>query len=486
MEYLCKICAAVARRRPDGSRQSRNDTSPLSPPQLELNTNDASAAEPEQPQDELQQLPRQPETLHATQNSARNAEGEDTTAKPRKLSKLAALASLTNLVSDHPRNPTAASTANTASLQHSQRSKLFDRLLALPPELQLKVLSYLDFGDLERLRRTCRSVRNGITPQMVRSLLSPNFDHHIRNTCYICLEESQGGQKRLISTDKFHLRFPFSSRCEDCVRDAEGFDVGRKYLMADNTTSFVCRWCGSPATEPQSTQPEFDKRCFKRFFKVVVLYNTCGLAQWVVTIIACGLSWHYFRTRAMWVVGVVVAGFVITLWNFCLGAVRGSFMRTYHFTLILEACIFASWFAPLLQLFRMNSERMPYRAMNSYELATVVFIIFNLISRGVNVIGNFILMCEYKLWRHKKRDMSLRRSVWIHILEVFMFYVEPQCIEQKYPPRWWLLSRQQRMLAIYTDATMPVVDVTEAGQEELDQQRAVVEGLPGLEWHANA
>lgn len=135
----------------------------------------------------------------------------------------------------------------------------------------------------------------------------------------------------------------------------------------------------------------------------------------------------------------------MTLWNFCLNALRGTIMRTYHIGLVLEALIFASWVVPLLELFRIHDQQTPPRAMDSYEKATVVFVLFNLVSRGINIIGNAILACEYKLWRHKKPCMSPARSAWIHAVEVFIFYVEPQCIEQEYPARWWF-SRRRRTL----------------------------------------
>ena len=142
----------------------------------------------------------------------------------------------------------------------------------------------------------------------------------------------------------------------------------------------------------------------------------------------------------------------MTLWNFCLNALRGTILRTYHIGLILEALIFASWVVPLLELFRINSQQTPPRGMNSYEKVTVVFVLFNLVSRGINIIGNAILVCEYKLWRHKKPCMSPARSAWIHAVEVFIFYVEPQCIEQEYPARWWLSRRRQTLDPAANDA----------------------------------
>lgn len=156
------------------------------------------------------------------------------------------------------------------------------------------------------------------------------------------------------------------------------------------------------------------------------------------------------------------AGFVASLWVFCLNAVRGTIMRTYHIALILEAGILATWVVPLRTLFQMANRRHP-SGMNGYETAILVFIMFNLVFRSINVIGNTILFFEYKLWRHKKPVMSPARKAWIHALEVFIFFVEPQCVEQEYPARWWFL---RTVLEEHSDNS--VTDNSIAGAGELD------------------
>ncbi|XWX00591.1 hypothetical protein V2A60_008612 [Cordyceps javanica] len=434
MDHLHKLYTAVVRRRRGAGPQLREDASP---PQLEPDSSDASTAED-------QELPRQPGTPHlARRNFFGSASGDDSTDKPHKLARLAKLGALTNVVSLGGDGGSLAPSSRPNLSKHGQNSELLNRFLALPPELQFRVLSYLDFGDLERLRRTCSFFHTNVSPQLVRRLLHPNFHHHIRFTCRICLKQHWGGAGALVSTDKFDSHFPLSSRCVECVWNEKGFDVGKKYLMANNVAVFVCRWCGRPVTtQPAWNQPEFHKKCFKRYTQVVFLYYLIGLAQWVVVFVASGMCWRYFRTRALWVVGIVAAGFVVTLWNFCLNSLRGTLMRTYHFALLLESLIFASWLAPLLELFRINRQHIPYRAMDSYETATVVFIIFNMICRGINIVGNSILVCEYKLWRHKKPQMSPARSAWIHTIELFVFFVEPQCVEQEYPATWWFSRRR--------------------------------------------
>ncbi|EGX88895.1 Cyclin-like F-box [Cordyceps militaris CM01] len=427
---LYKLYTAVTSRRSNSAPQDRDDAPQ---PQLQHNPGEASATE-------LEQLPRAPAATHFTTN------GDEISIKPRKLDRLTKLSALVNVAGlSRSRGRSPASRSRTArGAQHGQESTLLDRFFALPPELQFTVLSYLDFGDLERLRRTCHVFRASITPQVVRSLLHPNFNHHMHLTCRICLTQSRDHSgTTLLCTDKSDARWPLSSRCINCVWDQKGFDVGKKYLLGNHSAAFVCRWCGYPiAAHPAWNQPEFHKRCFKRYTQVVFLYYLTGVAQWLVVLIASGMCWRYFPSRAMWVAGVVSAGFVVTVWNYCLCAIRGTLMRTYHFALVLEALIFASWFPPLLKLYRINSQRTPYRAMNSYEMAMVVFILFNLICRGINIIGNAILLCEYKLWRHKKPDMSPARRTWIRTIELFIFFVEPQSVEHEYPAKWWFTRRR--------------------------------------------
>lgn len=304
MEHLLKLYAAVVRRRAQGREDASSEQQ-----QQQHSSPDATPAE-------LQHLPRRPETSYFARNQfLGNASSDTITIKPRKLSKLA---SLTNTLSGRRRGLGRSSssggglaassiTAAAAAGEPGRKSELLDHFLALPPELQLKVLSYLDFGDIERLRRTCRFFRARVSPPLVRALLAPDFARHVRHTCRLCLEQREDPEAILVGTPAADWRYPLSSRCVECVWRAKGFDVGRKYLMGNDASVFVCRWCGRPvAAQPAWNQPEFHKRCFKRYTQAVFLYYQMGVAQWVVVFVASALCWHYFRSRLMWVVGVVV------------------------------------------------------------------------------------------------------------------------------------------------------------------------------------
>ncbi|OAA65113.1 Cyclin-like F-box [Akanthomyces lecanii RCEF 1005] len=399
----------------------------------------------------LRNFPRWPEKPFLAHSSfLKNASSDDVTIRPRKLIHLD---TLTNILSELGRRVRFANSSGTALAKQCQ-SDFLDRLLALPPELLLKVLLYLDFGDLERLRRTCRFFHTQVSPGLVRSLLAPDFGDHVRRTCRICLRENSCSGA-VVGTDRFHPRYPLSSRCQDCVWKDNGFMVGKKYLMGNSVAAYVCRWCGRPINSRSAWyQPEYHKGCLNRLTRVLCFYFYVGCAQWACVFVASALCWHYFQPRKTWIVGVVVAGFLAGLLNFYISLIRGNHVRNYHFALFLEVAVLSLWFPPLLGLFgffgldSLRNQPGPSHSLKSYETATVVFIILNMVFRSINMVGNAILLCEFKLWRHKKPDMSPARGAWIRTIQLFLFVVEPQCVEQEYPPRYWPSRRSNSMQTI--------------------------------------
>lgn len=306
MDNLHKLCTAVVRRHHGGDEQTGG-----------LDGQDATASSAEVSAGasggmatgtaELGQLPGHPDAIHLGQpRLLAQANDDETTSKPRKFNKISILARSLNLSnpSDSGSRSSIISSRSTGS-SLPENATLLDRLLALPPELQLKVLSYLDFGDIARLRRTCHLFRHLITPALVRSLLSNDFDRAIRYTCRICLMQFSRGV-HLVSTDENHDMFPFSSRCLDCVWLNKDFAVGKKYLLGNDAAVYLCRWCGwLVTTQPAWNQPEFHKPCFKRYTHVVFFYYIIGLAQWIVMLVASGLCWHYFKQGNPGTIGAV-------------------------------------------------------------------------------------------------------------------------------------------------------------------------------------
>lgn len=302
MEHLQKLYATISRRH--GAGRSAATDHAQDGPSAGRQPVAGTATDMGTSPTELEQLPREPESrAHLRQmRFLGNASDDDSTINPRKLPKLALLG-----LAGSPAGSAKDSTATIvgARLRFQSTTTLLDKFTLLPPELQLKILAYLDFGDIERLRRSCRFFRASVTPSLVRSLLAGEFQREVRFTCYLCLKRYDHGAC-LVSTDRHDARYPLSSRCVECVWKTKDFDVGRKYLMGSDVAVYVCRWCGRPVTtHPAWNQPEFHKRCFKRYTRAVFLYYLIGLAQWVLVFIGSGLVWHYFR-HDLAVIGITV------------------------------------------------------------------------------------------------------------------------------------------------------------------------------------
>lgn len=185
---------------------------------------------------------------------------------------------------------------------------LLTRLMALPPELQLEILSFLPFGDIERLRRTCRLFRVGIPKPMIRSLL-PDLKAALLSTCYECLSQDTA-RARLIGADDGDARFPLANRCFKCVAKKGEFFVGRKYILADHSTIWVCRLCGLPVmTAAAWNQPEFHRKCYRRYSQILFLYFLAGVLQWCMVLIAAVLCWHFFKKDVLVLAPTIVSCF---------------------------------------------------------------------------------------------------------------------------------------------------------------------------------
>jgi hypothetical protein len=62
--------------------------------------------------------------------------------------------------------------------------------------------------------------------------------------------------------------------------------------------------------------------------------------------------------------------------------------------------------------------------------------------RVVNVLGNAVLMSEYKLWRRHRPNQSLAQRALNKTAAILVFWTYPQSVEQKYPGKWWLTRRE--------------------------------------------
>lgn len=217
---------------------------------------------------------------------------------------------LTKLMALSSRNQDSSLTTNKAVMaMTNNKINPLTRLLDLPVELQVMVLGYLNFGDLERLRRTCHLLRSRITRSVVRDLF-PVLKYELLSTCRQCLAYDPA-RSHLVRAEETHPRYPFANECLDCVVAGDGFAVGKKVTMGDFRVLWVCRWCGIPVADGAAwNQPEFHYRCYRRFHTVLFCFFLAGCAQWSFVLVAEGLCWAFFRRDVL-----VLAPTIVSFWS---------------------------------------------------------------------------------------------------------------------------------------------------------------------------
>ncbi|KAF7551514.1 hypothetical protein G7Z17_g4941 [Cylindrodendrum hubeiense] len=263
-------------------------------------------------------------------------------------------------------------------------SNALGRILGLPMELQFMILRFLNFGDLERLRRTCHFFRDNITKPMIRELF-PSLKYELLSTCYqcLCFDPLRG---HLVRPDETNVRYPFASECLDCVAKGKGFMVGHKITLGD----------------------------FTRFHKILFYFFLVGCAQWVVIIVGSALCWSFYRKETM-VLAPTIINFFLALWVFCLTLIRNEELRTYHFTLFLELSALGLWVLPLYVII---NDAHGSKGFSKAIIATLFFVALNMWFRLLNVFGNMILMSEYKLWRRHRPGLTWGQRILYKIIAV--------------------------------------------------------------------
>jgi hypothetical protein len=194
-------------------------------------------------------------------------------------------------------------------------------MLELPDELHLMIFSHLDFGDLERLRRTCHHYRQLLTLNFVRRLLDgpDGMASHLTAICQTCLDapgrdklilqsSSQGPsteEEKRLSSHQIHIGrtapLPVSSKCFDCAVRARDLHVGTHLPLADGSSAWVCRWCGWPVgggTHSWAGE-QFHIACYDRYYRVLWLSLVLSFAQFAVGVVAATLSLMYFRGKVL-------------------------------------------------------------------------------------------------------------------------------------------------------------------------------------------
>lgn len=218
-------------------------------------------------------------------------------------------------------------------------------LMTIPQELQILVLGFLEFGDIERLRRTSKFWHNFATPRLVRSIYGPDtFRAMLIQHCRVCLTYCPRDVARLVTT-RLDAGYPLSSRCVKCtVQSKDGtVRIGRKVTLGNFTEYFVCRWCGWPITSDTSTgHSQFHRHCYDKYAIVLLAFFFLGWVQCLIGVVASALVWHYFRSDKV-ILAPSIVGFIMMWACIVLIMFRGNRVRTYHLALIAEVIIIGLW-----------------------------------------------------------------------------------------------------------------------------------------------
>ncbi|RBQ67750.1 hypothetical protein FVER14953_21134 [Fusarium verticillioides] len=298
-----------------------------------------------------------------------------------------------------------------------------NELFRLPAELQLMILQHLTFGEVESLRRTCRLLRYTINKPFIREVF-PSIKFELLSTCFRCLRYD-AMRDHLIHADESDARYPLANECLDCVSSRGGFVVGRMYTLGTFATVCVCRYCGFPVTSDAAWKEyEFHRVCYRRYRMILLYYFLVGCAQCAITIAAASLCWKNHKKEKL-VVGPTVVG---QLSHGMLGVL-----------LEYEMGIFGLWIPPLTGVVRTMGNRT--EGVRAADIATIFFIACNMLFRFINVLGNTLLVSEYKLWRRYMPNQSRSARILNKVTAFLIFWTYPPSIEQNFPGKWWF-SRQ--------------------------------------------
>lgn len=218
-------------------------------------------------------------------------------------------------------------------------------LLNMPPELQMVLLQYLNFNDIQNLRRTCRYWHYFATPRLVRNVWGHEmFRFELIRYCRVCMAYRPVGLSRLFTSPQ-DPGYPLSSRCLECTVQARDgtLRVGRKTKLGNYLEYWTCRWCGWPVTcDSSATHSQFHHRCFRKYSLGMLVFFLLGWTQLFIGIVASVLCWRYFRGD-MLVLAPTVVGFLFMFFCVLFLGMRGNKVRTYHWSLVLELIIAGLW-----------------------------------------------------------------------------------------------------------------------------------------------
>ncbi|KAJ4405028.1 hypothetical protein N0V82_010390 [Gnomoniopsis sp. IMI 355080] len=310
-------------------------------------------------------------------------------------------------------------------------------LMTLPHELQIMVLSFLEFGDIERLRRASKYWYNFATPRLVRSIYGPDtFRAMLIQHCRVCLTYCPRDVTRIVTT-RLDAGYPLSSRCIKCtVQSKDGtVRIGRKVTLGNFTDYWTCRWCGWPITnDPSTGHHQFHRSCYDKYAVVLLAFFCLGWVQFFIGVVAAALSWHYFPHNST-ILAPTIVGFVLTWVCIILIMFRGNRVRTYHLALLIELAIVGLWIPPIYHIGKEIATRTLELAAKP-AIAIIAFVGLNMLFRVINILGNIILISEYDRTKHYVPRIPIWRRFMNPILTALIFWTYPQHAERKFGPDW--------------------------------------------------
>lgn len=322
-------------------------------------------------------------------------------------------------------------------------------LATLPIELQLHIIRQMPFGDIQRLRKTCRHFYALGSRDMLQVTLGKSaLDQQLLAHCSKCL---------LYDPDRINLlraepgdAWPFTAKCIGCALHTRDWRLSRrtmgfKVTMADATECWVCRWCSEPVISGQAQgHAQFHRLCWQKYNLHLVLFFLAGLGQFCAGVVASALAWRYWRgDRMVW--GPATANFILMWFVLFMLLLRGNQFRTYGVLFLFELTMLCLWIPPIYAIAK-AWDATPAEDVEHSTRATAIFIAFNMISRLLNVLGNIILWAEYDFSKHSfKGTPWWQRKLLNRVMFMLIFWTYPQSLEQRYrepPPSILFLKRK--------------------------------------------
>ncbi|KAH8884930.1 hypothetical protein GQ53DRAFT_696760 [Thozetella sp. PMI_491] len=309
-------------------------------------------------------------------------------------------------------------------------------LLALPNELKLMLLNYLEFADIERLRRTCKEFRELANPRWIRTMYGEeNLRRLLLGHCKVCLRHDPF-RSTLLRADPSDPAYPLASYCLGCAvkQDDQRIRIGKRVQLASFDNVWVCRWCGLPITEGAAYGHEqFHRSCYKRYNDVLFYFFILGWVQLGLGTAGTAMSIRFYRNELL-IFAPALTSFLL-LW-ICLTILlfRGNRFRTYIFTLFIELAVLGLWIPPL---YRLAKDIAVAKEPSKIDVGTLSVYAFNMLFRMVNVLGNIVLATEYDITLHDRPHMAPWRRFVNPLISGLIFWTYPQSLEQKYPPDYY-------------------------------------------------